>query len=151
MKMLSPGLKISCTERSSRKIGALFPGCPPFPRLIKFDMLSRLQITIAKIQQSLPELKRDGSTVLSSLWADVVHDETSSSRLGGILPQIDFIPAIARMIQEEPEKVISDFEEIRKHSEQLATTCVHATIISIFASHGSLRSSVFRNRKHPFR
>ncbi|THV04852.1 hypothetical protein K435DRAFT_774162 [Dendrothele bispora CBS 962.96] len=75
----------------------------------------RLQVTVAKIQQSLPELKRDGNTVLGSLWADLLYSEASTSRAGGVLPQIDFIPKLAKQLQEEPDQVLSDFEEIRKH------------------------------------
>ncbi|KAH8835156.1 Metalloenzyme, LuxS/M16 peptidase-like protein [Flagelloscypha sp. PMI_526] len=59
----------------------------------QFDK-ERLQITIAKVQQALPELKRDGSTVLSSLRGSVLYDETSS---------VDFIPALAKSIQENPD------------------------------------------------
>ncbi|KAJ7038105.1 Metalloenzyme, LuxS/M16 peptidase-like protein [Mycena alexandri] len=51
----------------------------------EFDK-ERLQVTIAKIQQSLPEMKRDGNTVLGSLWADLLYNEASTSRAGGILP-----------------------------------------------------------------
>ncbi|KAL0580364.1 hypothetical protein V5O48_001609 [Marasmius crinis-equi] len=75
----------------------------------------RIQVTIAKIQQSLPEMKRDGNTVLGSVWADMLYDESSTSRAGGLLEQVDFIPKLAKQLQESPEQVIADFEEIRKH------------------------------------
>lgn len=81
------------------------------------NLRPRLQVTIAKIQQSLPEMKRDGNTVLGSVWADLVYDETSTSTAGGLLPQVDFIPKLAQELQETPDKVIADFEEIRKYSE----------------------------------
>ncbi|CAK5280254.1 unnamed protein product [Mycena citricolor] len=73
-----------------------------------------LQVTIAKIQQSLPEMKRDGNTVLSSLWADLLHDENSTSRAGGILPQIEYIPKLVKRLADSPEEVIADLEEIRR-------------------------------------
>lgn len=75
----------------------------------------RLQVTIAKIQQSLPEMKRDGSTVLGSLWADLLYNEASTSRAGGILPQIDFMPKLAKQLSESPEQVIADLQEIRRY------------------------------------
>ncbi|KAK1232703.1 hypothetical protein PQX77_004179 [Marasmius sp. AFHP31] len=75
----------------------------------------RLQVTIAKIQQSLPEMKRDGNTVLGSVWADVLFDKSSTSRAGGLIEQVDFIPKLAKQLQESPEEVIADFEAIRKH------------------------------------
>ncbi|KAF8832423.1 hypothetical protein HHX47_DHR1001921 [Lentinula edodes] len=80
----------------------------------EFDK-ERLAVTIAKVQQSLPEMKRDGSTVLSSLWADLMFSEKSTSRAGGVLPQVEFVPKLAKELQESPERVIADFDEIRKH------------------------------------
>jgi len=80
----------------------------------EFDK-ERLQVTIAKIQQSLPEMKRDGNTVLGSLWADLLYDESSTSRAGGVLPQVDFLPKLSKQLQATPDEVIKDFEEIRKY------------------------------------
>ncbi|KAF9069136.1 Metalloenzyme, LuxS/M16 peptidase-like protein [Rhodocollybia butyracea] len=80
----------------------------------EFDK-ERLAVTIAKIQQSLPEMKRDGNTVLGSLWADLMFSEKSTSRAGGVLPQVDFVPKLAKELQESPDKILADFEEIRKH------------------------------------
>ncbi|KAH9837131.1 Metalloenzyme, LuxS/M16 peptidase-like protein [Rhodofomes roseus] len=75
----------------------------------------RLQITIAKIQQSLPEMKRDGDTVLGSVSAELLFDETSMSRMTMALPQTEFIPKLAEQLQQSPEEVVKDFEEIRRH------------------------------------
>ncbi|KAF7306997.1 hypothetical protein MIND_00492500 [Mycena indigotica] len=79
----------------------------------EFDK-ERLQVTIAKIQQSLPEMKRDGSTVLGSLWANELYDENSTSRATATLPQLEFIPKLAKELQENPEQVIADLLEIRR-------------------------------------
>ncbi|KAI0080089.1 hypothetical protein K474DRAFT_1590638 [Panus rudis PR-1116 ss-1] len=75
----------------------------------------RLQVNVAKIQQSLPELKRDGNTVLGSVSANILYDENSTSRAGAVIPQSEFIPQLAQRLQDEPEKVINEFEEIRKY------------------------------------
>lgn len=77
-------------------------------------MCTRLQVTIAKIQQSLPEMKRDGQTVLGSVLSDLIYKESSTSRSGGVLPQVEFIPKLAKQLQDAPEEVLADFEEIRK-------------------------------------
>jgi Zn-dependent M16 (insulinase) family peptidase len=77
----------------------------------------RLQVTVAKIQQSLPEIKRDGGNVLAALCADLLFDETSTSRAGGMLTQSNFIPALNKELQESPEQVIADFENIRRYCE----------------------------------
>ncbi|KAJ7597129.1 Metalloenzyme, LuxS/M16 peptidase-like protein [Mycena floridula] len=74
----------------------------------------RLQVIIAKAQQALVEMKRDGDTVKSAAWMDLIYDETSTSRAGGILPQIEFIPKLALELQANPESVVADFEAIRK-------------------------------------
>ncbi|KAG6888680.1 hypothetical protein C0995_006670 [Termitomyces sp. Mi166 len=80
----------------------------------QFDK-DRLQIVIAKIQQSLPELKRSGDNVLGSVWAELVYNNDSTSRAGSILPQLEFVPKLAKRLQSNPAEVIADFEEIRKH------------------------------------
>ena len=76
----------------------------------------RLQVVLAKIQQSLPQRRRDGGTVLSSLWNSLMFDESSTSRAGGVLPQAEFIPRLLKSLQESPSEVIAEFEEIRKYS-----------------------------------
>ncbi|KAJ6575205.1 Metalloenzyme, LuxS/M16 peptidase-like protein [Mycena capillaripes] len=81
----------------------------------EFDK-ERLQVTIAKIQQSLPEMKRDGNSVLGSLWGDAMFNEASTSRAGGILPQNDFMPNLAKQLLESPEQVIADLQEIRRYA-----------------------------------
>lgn len=78
-----------------------------------------LQVNIAKIQQSLPELRRDGSTVLSSLTTSLMYNESVTYRANGILPQSEFIPRISQKLQETPDEVIRDFETIRQHSKCL--------------------------------
>lgn len=72
---------------------------------------------MAKIQQSLPELKRDGDTVLASFSAELLYDETSMTRMGSVVPLIDFIPKLTQQLQESPAEVIKDLEEIRRYSE----------------------------------
>jgi hypothetical protein len=74
-----------------------------------------MQVVLAKIQQFLPELKRDGKTVLSSLWSDLMHAENSTTRFQGVLPQAELIPKLVQRLQESPEDVLTDFESIRKH------------------------------------
>jgi Zn-dependent M16 (insulinase) family peptidase len=76
----------------------------------------RLQVTVAKIQQTLPELKRDGNTILSAVSAQQLYDKTSTSTAGAILEQMEFVPKLAKQLQEEPDAVIAKFEKIRKLS-----------------------------------
>ncbi|OSD05304.1 hypothetical protein PYCCODRAFT_1362169 [Trametes coccinea BRFM310] len=75
----------------------------------------RLQVTVAKLQQSLPWSRRDGNTVLGSVVAELLYTESSTSRMYGVVPQIEFIAKLSRRLQEFPADVIQDFEEIRMH------------------------------------
>ncbi|KAH7911953.1 Metalloenzyme, LuxS/M16 peptidase-like protein [Hygrophoropsis aurantiaca] len=74
----------------------------------------RLLVNAAKIQQSLPEMKRDGSNVLSSVWSEEHLNKSSTALAGAILPQSEFIPVLIKDLQENPDKVIADLEELRK-------------------------------------
>ena len=71
------------------------------------------------MQQSLPGLKRDGSTVLSSVSSELLYADNSTSRANGVLIQSDFIRSLAEKIHSSPEVVTQQFEAIRKNSESL--------------------------------
>lgn len=71
---------------------------------------------IAKEQQYLPELKRDGDIVLFSVMEDLLYSDESTSRAGGVLSQAVFLPKLAKRLRQNPKEVIKDFEEIRKLS-----------------------------------
>jgi Zn-dependent M16 (insulinase) family peptidase len=88
---------------------------------------NRLQITVAQIQQALPGLKRDGSTVLSAVTDELLHAETSTIRASGVLIQSEFIRTLAEKIQDTPEEVIKAFEDIRRISEAFRTTQADCT------------------------
>jgi hypothetical protein len=74
---------------------------------------------VAQLQQALPGLKRDGSTVLSSVVSEVLYAGNSTYRASGVLIQSDFIPTLAEKIHSSPEVVARLFEDIRKNSENL--------------------------------
>lgn len=78
-------------------------------------------MVLAKIQQSLPEVKRDEDYVLASLWHDLIYNDNSTSRSGGVFCQADFIPKLSKLLQESPSKVIADFEEIRNYRKLIST------------------------------
>jgi hypothetical protein len=73
----------------------------------------RLQVTVAKQQQSIPEMKRDGQVVLGSMWSDVVLGENSTTRAGVLHSLVEFIPKISKQLQESPDEVVAAFEELR--------------------------------------
>ncbi|KIJ45628.1 hypothetical protein M422DRAFT_46678 [Sphaerobolus stellatus SS14] len=74
----------------------------------------RLAVTAAKIQQSLPESKRDGNTVLGALSDSLLFSESSVSRAGGVLEQIDFNPRLVEDLKSDPERIASILEQVRQ-------------------------------------
>ncbi|KZW02722.1 hypothetical protein EXIGLDRAFT_732962 [Exidia glandulosa HHB12029] len=79
-----------------------------------FDV-ERLRIAVAKIQQSLPETKRDGQKVQGSILASMINAPSSNSLASHIETQLEFIPKVAQRLQDEPEAVVAELELIRKH------------------------------------
>ena len=97
--------------------------------------VKRLQITVAQIQQGLPGLKRDGSTVLSAVTSELLHDVNSTTRAGGVLIQSDFIRGLSEKIHEAPEEVIEAFESIRRNSGYLEYDPGRLPLLTNIASH----------------
>lgn len=104
---------------------------------------SRLQVTVAKIQQSLPEMKRNGNTVLGSLWTDLLYNKSYTSRAGGVLEQVDFIPKLAKQLQDDPDSVIADFETMRRTSTDFLFLLTHVRDADRFDSHRTFGYTLF--------
>jgi len=77
--------------------------------------ISRLEVTAAKIQQGLPELKRDGNNVVNALYANTLWTANSASQATGLLKQIEFSPFLVHRLKTEPHTVVKDLKELRKH------------------------------------
>jgi len=45
----------------------------------------------------------------------MLYDKSSTSLAGAILPQSDFVPKLIQNLQEDPDTVVADFEELRKY------------------------------------
>jgi Zn-dependent M16 (insulinase) family peptidase len=82
-----------------------------------FDLNYRLEVTAAKIQQSLPEAKRDGNTVVSSLSGALVHASSSTTQAATVLNQVDFIPRLMEKLKRAPDEVVADMLDLRKYRE----------------------------------
>jgi hypothetical protein len=52
---------------------------------------------------------------MSALNNQLIYGAKSTWQAGSVLRQADFIPKLIRKLQEEPEAVIADFEEIRSY------------------------------------
>ncbi|KAI6047558.1 Metalloenzyme, LuxS/M16 peptidase-like protein [Pisolithus marmoratus] len=73
----------------------------------------RLLVSAAKIAQALPELKRDGSNVLSSVWLESHFGANSTSLASAVLSQSEFVPKLIAELRETPDRVVADFEALR--------------------------------------
>lgn len=82
----------------------------------------RLQVTLAKIQQNLPELKRDGNSVSRSVHSDLIFDKSLTALHGEIISMMEWVPKMTAEIQEDPQSVIDKLVEIRK-IRQLTLSC----------------------------
>ncbi|KAG8786710.1 hypothetical protein FRC15_010850 [Serendipita sp. 397] len=74
----------------------------------------RLEVTLAKVQQSLPELKRDGNTVSKSVFNELMFDKSLTSISGGLLALMDWVPRVAAEVKEKPEFVIEQLKKVRE-------------------------------------
>lgn len=77
--------------------------------------VDRLKVSISKIIQSLPEQKRNGRAIASALSRSLTHDGQQSTNLANsLLNLVQTMPALQERLNTEPEKVVEDFERIRK-------------------------------------
>ncbi|TIA96259.1 hypothetical protein E3P94_02416 [Wallemia ichthyophaga] len=76
-----------------------------------FDV-ERLKVTAAKIQQGLPEQKREGDTVVWAMSTSLMFD--SLQQANAVLEQSEFNPTVIKRLEDDPKGVISDLEEFRR-------------------------------------
>lgn len=105
-------------------------------------------MSAAKVAQSLPELKRDGGNVLSSVWLENHFDKSSSSTASTVLPQSEFVPKLIAELRETPDQAIADFEELRRCCE--SHVCNQGVQVMFFViSDRSLWHPVFCDWQYP--
>ncbi|KAF8592090.1 hypothetical protein K439DRAFT_1401667 [Ramaria rubella] len=80
----------------------------------EFDK-ERLEVTAAKIQQSLPEAKRDGNEVVSSLSGGILYASSSTSQAATVLNQVEFNPWLMERLKATPDEVVADMEQFRRY------------------------------------
>jgi Zn-dependent M16 (insulinase) family peptidase len=73
----------------------------------------RLEITLAKVQQSLPEMKRDGSSMAKSVFSELAYDKTLTSSYAGIISLMEWIPRLAAEVQDNVQNVVEKLEKVR--------------------------------------
>ena len=67
--------------------------------------------------QSLPELKRDGDTILGATLVDLLYNDASSLKAGSLLKQMESLPILAEQLKQNPTEVVKALEEIRELSQ----------------------------------
>ena len=89
---------------------------------------TRLRVAVAKIQQGLPETKRDGQKVQGSVLASMISKPSSNSFASHIETQLEYIPKLAQRLQDDPEAVVNELEIIRRH-------CASRAAHTFFSAH----------------
>ncbi|KAF8337466.1 Metalloenzyme, LuxS/M16 peptidase-like protein [Cantharellus anzutake] len=77
--------------------------------------VERLTVIAAKLQQNLPEMKRDGNTVVGSVYGQLLFDETSTLQASALLAQLDFSPKLSQLLKTDPKRVVQDLQELRSY------------------------------------
>jgi hypothetical protein len=71
-------------------------------------------VTVAKIQQGIPELKRDGNNVVASVSGNILNTDQSTLQTSGIMTQMEFNPKLCKSLEENTAEVVKNFHEFRK-------------------------------------
>lgn len=103
------------SERNSTKTGVLLLLAITLLFLTCACENGRLEVTIAKIQQSLPETKRDGNTMVTALSESLLFSPASTSRASAVLELMEFIPRVAETLRTRPEEVIRNLQSLRQY------------------------------------
>ncbi|KAG0140396.1 hypothetical protein CROQUDRAFT_665240 [Cronartium quercuum f. sp. fusiforme G11] len=87
----------------------------------KFD-IDRLRITTAKALQNLPSMKRDGDSVVSALYQDLLYSPNTAPAMGlNLFKQDIWFPRILEELKTQPNEVVKQMERLRTHLLQPST------------------------------
>lgn len=97
--------------------------------------IDRLEVSVAKLRQELPQRKRDGDGVSQAMSRALVFDESKSTAVAnGLLRQIDFLPELARRIKDEPTSVVRDLEAFRAESAPISCFFLSKYFLGLISS-----------------
>lgn len=72
----------------------------------------RLEVTIAKIQQSLPQYKRDGNGVAGAVSTDLTYDASCTAGYSTVTRMMDWVPRISKELKESPKEVVQKMNKV---------------------------------------
>ena len=73
----------------------------------------RLGVTIAKIQQSLPQYKRDGNGVANAVSTDLTFDASCTTRCSSVTGMMEWVPRISKELKENPKDVVQKMKKVQ--------------------------------------
>src|SRR5258706_7994104 len=73
----------------------------------------RLGVTIAKIQQSLPQYKRDGNGVAVAVSTDLTYDASSTARCATVTGMMEWVPRISKELKENPKEMVRKMKRVQ--------------------------------------
>jgi Zn-dependent M16 (insulinase) family peptidase len=108
----------------------------------------RLGVTIAKLQQSLPQYKRDGNGVAGAVSTDLTFDESCTARCATVTGMMEWVPRISKELKESPKEVVRKMKKIQAISTFFLVflTCLSMVLILVIVTDpSSFRFSVTGN------
>lgn len=73
----------------------------------------RLGVTIAKMQQSLPQYKRDGNGVAEAVSSDLTYDASCTARCGTVTGMMEWVPRISKELKENPKEIVRRMKKVQ--------------------------------------
>lgn len=85
----------------------------------------RIRVLATKMENSVSELKRKGSKVVSIMMNSVLFKENSNHQAANMIKQQKFLKSLLKRLECSPNEVIQDFEEVRFHLTKPANMLAH--------------------------
>lgn len=113
----------------------------------------RLGVTLAKVQQSLPQYKRDGNGVAGAITTDLTYDASCTARYSTVTEMMEWVPRIAKELKENPKEVVQKLKKVQAISAFFPPSVPVLSLVLIFLdSDRPVCVPVLRHRKrigHP--
>eukprot|EP01006_Ploeotia_vitrea_P026948 TRINITY_DN59857_c0_g1_i1.p1 TRINITY_DN59857_c0_g1~~TRINITY_DN59857_c0_g1_i1.p1 ORF type:complete len:1040 (-),score=119.02 TRINITY_DN59857_c0_g1_i1:150-3209(-) len=90
----------------------------------KFDD-TRLKISCTRLIDSIPEVKRSGSSMMQCMANKINYQQTALKNVCGVLHQADFLAKVKAQLEESPADVLSKMEQLRTLLTRPNTLRVH--------------------------